>query len=179
MRKRASILDNFIFIVGVLILFLGVIVGYVAYQETDQILQSTAANINDQGLAENINTSRQDHIEFTEQRYSGFWDFLIVFLAFGTFFSIVIVSYILENNPIFTVFYFIGSFVLIFVSIFINNAFYMAVTSGVISQYTGAFPLSMWMLENYLIIEIFFVAAVGVALFTKREQGSTQVGAFG
>lgn len=137
--KKGSIIDVASMSIVFLFLFLVATISYIGYKGMDDQLTLASQTANSIALNESITTVLHPYVS----RYPSYQDFIIVGVTFVCLVAVIVGAYLLDNNPIFTTFYFIGGFMLEFISILITNASWDFFSSTSMLPYTSAFPMSM------------------------------------
>lgn len=159
-NKKGSLTE----IIGIFITFFVLVVAVIsfgiAYEETNTgfeafMLQENDAVINDSATL------------FIDQgnKFPVFWDFLIAFLLFGLWLGVMISAYILGNNPLFLVFYVIGSIA----NIVLASVWQFAMQDFAVAtaEYMVNFPITLFIINNFFIFALFFIVTTAIALYMK------------
>lgn len=159
-NKKGTIFDIIFITMFVALLFLGIVVLYFVYEQTSTSFESIS--INNTGF----NSAKTEFTENTD-KFPLIMDWTGALVIFGVWFTILILSYLLNNNPIFAwIFLIIGIFI-IGISIFIANAIYSVLTIDTFLPFYESFPILSFVLEHYLLFEILFVCSGTIALYMK------------
>lgn len=100
-----------------------------------------------------------------EDTYPSVFDGVVVFLFVAVWILCVVLAYQSGSNPVLAVFAFILVAVLGVVGMFLSNA-WSEVSGGDMAEFSGAFPMSNFLLSNYLVVVLvvgFSTVIVGVS----------------
>jgi hypothetical protein len=162
-KKTGSILD----LIGLLVFMFVLVVAFVSFGVAEKKTANALEDIKDDIPLQSFNDSADLVIERGES-YSTFWDFLLVFIMFGVWLIIFITSFILGNNPLFLVIYFMLFFVFLLVGLILGFAADEFFTSPSMLEFSMDYPITVFVMRNLLYFALFFGLTVGGALYIKR-----------
>lgn len=160
--KKGSFFDVIGIIVGSAIIIILFIAMGIAYNKTGDTLEYLQLNISIDGF----NESSQILID-QANKYPVFWDFLIAFMIFALFITAFISAYILGNNPIFLTIYVVLSLVGLVVGSILEFALEDIFNNVVLTPFVADYPISLFIVNNFLLFSIFFIIGIGIALYMK------------
>lgn len=160
MNNKASLTEIIGLFITAFVIIVAVIAFGIAHKETSDGFEQFRLE-QDDAL---INQSTQPLMD-QATKYPVFWDFLIVFLIFGLWLGIIISSWLLGNNPIFLIFYIVGSVANIVLAIVWEFA--LQDFAGGVATYMVDYPITLFMINHWFIFSLFFIITTGIALFMK------------
>jgi len=157
--KRGNvILDVLVLIVILFILALSwVTIGYIGCEFNDDIQL-------DPDLPAEAKQINQD---LTTQ-YSSIFDGAILFFLIIFWGLTMVASFMIDTHPVFFVFSLILLILVLTVSVALGNIFYEIFTEDITGQ-SANFPLTFWIMNNFLIVTIVLGASVLFALFARPQ----------
>lgn len=165
-NKKASFFDVLGIIVGSAILIILVIAIYIALAQTSQGLE----DVKDDIPLNSFNDSA-DIIVDQSNKYPAFWDFLIAFCIFALWLAAFISAYILGSNPIFLTIYIVMSIAGLVVGAVMEFALEEVITNAVLTSFTASYPISLFIVNNFLAFTIFFIVSMAIGLYLKPGEG--------
>lgn len=166
-NKKGSLSDVVTLLVLPVVLIALLLGVYIGYREVSDSFDNIAQEVNSSGYIE-----ASEGFEKQADRFSNFWDALLVFMFFGLWIGIMVVSYILGNNPIFTFLYIIGAVGMVIASIAIFIAMNYFLADETLGAYLVDWPMTTFFFEYFWIYAILVVVGVGISLYMKPgEQG--------
>ena len=145
-----------------LILVIMIATLYIMYDETSNQLQLTADQIDSQNFNKSIST-----VVSNAEKVDTYWDTLFVFMLFTLWIIIMVISFLLGNNPIFLLFYGMSSFGLLFLAVTMQFALETFIGSNGLEFIATNFPKMNFIINNFFIFSIVFIIGIGIALYLK------------
>lgn len=164
-NKRGSFFDVLGIILGSVIFIILIVAFFIAYRTTGDALEEAQETI----TIESFNESSQLVIDQAD-KYPAFWDFLIALVIFGFWIAAFISAYLLGSNPIFLVIYIIMSIGGLITGAVLEFAMEDFITNAILTTYTQNFPITLFIVNNFLLFTIFFIVSIAIGLYLKRGQ---------
>jgi hypothetical protein len=166
-NKKGSLSEVVTLLVFPIILVTILIGVYVGYRETADAFDNIALEVNETSYTDAAAGFSRD-----ADRFKNFWDPLLVFMFFGLWIGIMVVAYILGNNPIFTFLYVIGAVGMIIASIALFIIMSYVIGDVTLGAYFVDWPITAFFFQHFYIYSILCIVGTGVALYMKPgEQG--------
>jgi hypothetical protein len=143
------------FFIG-MILFLGV---FITGKINDELMNSKLMNRAD------VNDTLKDITDTGRNLF----DFMFLSVVIGSFASILILSFLVDIHPIWSVFFLIAMIVLVLASMVISNS-YVEITNNTAFENTQQyFPIQNYIMQNLPIIIFAFGILVAIILYSKTS----------
>lgn len=164
--KKGTVMDIiFVAILAFVVIILFVSVG-IAQKKTGEALESIKSSISN----ENFNASADLVIDNSE-KYSNFWDYLILLIIFGGWISLVIASYMLGNEPLFIVIFVVVIIAILIISVVFQVAARNMLSAGAFGEFMADYPITSFYMKYMFMFNLFFVILSGIALYLKPGGG--------
>lgn len=149
MNKKANVADSLFGILFVFGIILTVIFGYMGYSMfNDEIQSMDDVSADVKTPMSNMNTDMP-----------GAWDGSLIFIVVGLHISVLLLGLMLRSHPAFYPILFIAMIAIVMLSGYISNAYDEIASDSVIEPYTDQFPMSSWVLDNFLMFNLFAISA--------------------
>lgn len=165
-NKKGSFFDVLGVVVGSAIIIILIIALGIGYAKTGDALESAQEDI----PLQSFNESSQIVID-QSNKYPAFWDFLIAFIIFALWITAFISAYILGSNPIFLTIYVVMSIAGLVVGAVMEFALEEVITNAVLTSFTASYPISLFIVNNFLAFTIFFIVSMAIGLYLKPGEG--------
>jgi len=165
-NKKGSLADVITVLVFPIILVMIIMGVYIGYRATSDSLTAVALESNYEAME-----IPAEDFEKEADRFFAFWDVLLVFMAFGLWIGIMVVSYLLGNNPLFTFLYVIGSFGLIVIAGTLWIVMNYFITDATLGAYMVDFPITIFFFQHFYVFALLSIIGIGIALYMKPTEG--------
>lgn len=147
--------------------FIFLIVGAVTFL----IVLSIMNSYNDGWQESSATDLSKERSETVTNNYSESADTMIVVWFFLLYLAILVSSYFLDNNPVFFIIFFIVALISFFILPPLSNFVYEFSNSPSLIEFRAMMPMTMFLVDNILIVAAFFVCSIFVTLYVKRREG--------
>lgn len=104
-----------------------------------------------------------------ENRFISLFDAGIIFFIFILWAGMIATSFILDNHPIFFIFFAILSFLVFFIGLPLINMVTAIMETDTFAPYFASFPMTAFLVNNWIFVLMFFVITEAVALYAKVQ----------
>lgn len=158
-KKGNTIVDTLLVMVVIFALSLVALVGYQFFGDINTDIQANS---------DLSNTSKQVSSDLYD-RYPSAMDGIFV-LAFVLLWGMVLVaSFMIDSHPIFFIFTLILFIFVLFVGGILGNAYDEFIGMDDISGLETSFPMTNWILSNFLIVIVVIGLSIALVLFGKNK----------
>lgn len=165
-NKKGTIMDIiFVAILTFVIIIMFVAIG-IAQKEAGDALEAVKPFISTSGFNESA-----DLVIDNSNKYSNFWDYLIMLIIFGAWISLVIASFLLGNEPLFIVIFIVVVIAILIISVVFQVSARNMLDADGFALFMADYPITSFYMKYMFIFNLFFVILSGLALFLKPGGG--------
>lgn len=160
MNNKGFIQDGLYLVVVIFMLAMFSLVAYISLNLLNSSIQAD----------DSIDPAAKAHLDTLDTRFPAIFDWAFILLIVGVLIGSMIVSYIVPANPLF--FFFLIFFVIVIGAFagFMSNAWDGATDDGgVVSAAESAFPMTKFVMDNYLVFTIVNLMLMSVVFYAKPE----------
>ena len=165
-KKGSSVID--IIFVMVFLVVIGLIFFFVNYSFSEVKDDIIAGG--DLGATESAN------LESYYQGFSSWNDYAVGFIFFGLIIGILVTAYFVDAHPVFFVISLILFIFVIFVGVFVSNAFQEVINETDLAVTKTHFPITIFIINNLIMLLIATFVMMSIILYGKS--GNSQGGGF-
>lgn len=162
-NKKGSVFEILNLLIIFVVMTFIILAFTVMWYETSNALSDAVTDLDD----DNVVLAYNNTFLGPATAYAPIADWGMMFLLFGVMISVIIVSFLMQNNAIFSWIYVIVAAIMVFVSVFIANGAYAALTDPAMLLYSDQIPKTVWVIGHLLEITIVWAILNGIALFTR------------
>lgn len=162
-KKKGSIFDVLGWIIIIPVFIIIAIAIYMAYANFDAGMTEYLSIADDPVMETQYNETINKQVK----AYPSWMDVSIALITFGLFIIILITSYLLGNNPIYLIIFVLMSISLIITGIAMEAFLGDLANNSEMVGYFVSFPITLWIIDNFLYLVIFLIGTSSLALYMK------------
>lgn len=162
-KKANAVLDTMIIFVVLFAAGIGLVF---IYSGIDPVQQDLVNDFNESG-----DNWSMDFMVKQNENYPSFWDSAIIFIFLGMWLAAIISGFLLDTYPAFFIIVVIIMVPVLIVGITLSNIYDDLMLEDDILEYKAVFPMSYFLITNFLTIGIILLFSIAGAIYAKNKLG--------
>lgn len=157
-NRKASTADTFFWVIATFMIAMLIPIGYVFISNANDVIQTN--NV--------FSPTAKTNLQSATNRYPSLFDGIFLLFFFGVLIGSIVLALFIDTNP---AFFFVSIFIMIIMLVvggMLANVFDVQKNS-VISPYVAAFPMTLFVFENFVTIILVYAFLLAIVIYAKTR----------